>query len=556
MEWFGGEMPKTFGGALILAILVLLLITKSFRGVVVPVITSISSIMIVYGLLGYSGYTIDSSMMSIPILVAFAISIAYNIHIITYFKRQFNTHGKRKQAVIETISEMGWPVLFSALTTFMALLTIIFIPVVPLHFIGIATSSCVFITFLFALIIMPIFLSFGKNKKELTHNNKEHKTGLDKFLAHIGNWSLNHGNTLLVIFTIIMIIFLIGVTKIETAFDVERTMGRKIEYVDNILTVSESELGSIYSYDILVEFKEENQAKHYPNLIQLDSLSQYINHLPLTKRTTSILDIVKDLNQTINENQESQYTIPSNDNQIAQLLLLYENAGGSEAEYWIDYDYRRLRIMVELNNYNSQEAEKELQQVNARAQKLFPNAKVTTVGALPQFTAMMQYVVRGQIVSFGLALLVITLLLMLVFGKIKIGLVGIIPNIVPAIVVGGIMGWLDIPLDMMSATIIPMILGLSVDDTIHFINHSHLEFNRQRSYYHAVRRTFFIVGSPMVLTTLIISSNFGVYLLSDGNSIFNMGFLSVAGMLSALISDLFITPVLIEKFKLFGPENK
>ena len=77
---------------------------------------------------------------------------------------------------------------------------------------------------------------------------------------------------------------------------------------------------------------------------------------------------------------------------MAQLLLLYENAGGSEAEYWMDYDYRRLRLMVEMNSYDSGETERELNDIVAHAKKLFPKATVTTVGSIPQFTAMMQYV--------------------------------------------------------------------------------------------------------------------------------------------------------------------
>ena len=161
---------------------------------------------------------------------------------------------------------------------------------------------------------------------------------------------------------------------------------------------------------------------------------------------------------------------------MAQLLLLYENAGGSEAEYWIDYDYRRLRLMVETNTYDSGETERDLDDIVARAAKLFPRATVTAVGSIPQFTVMMQYVARGQMISFAIALFLIGVLMIFAFGSMPVGLIGMIPNVTPALVVGGLMGWLGYPLDMMTATIMPMILGLAVDDTIHFINHGHLEF--------------------------------------------------------------------------------
>ena len=109
MKWIGKEMPRVMGIAALVSILILLLITRSLRGVVVPLITAAGSIVIVYGLLGYVGMTIDSGMMMIPMLLAFAVSIAYNIHIFSYFKRQFLLHGERRRAVEETVGEMGWP---------------------------------------------------------------------------------------------------------------------------------------------------------------------------------------------------------------------------------------------------------------------------------------------------------------------------------------------------------------------------------------------------------------------------------------------------------------
>ena len=156
-------------------------------------------------------------------------------------------------------------------------------------------------------------------------------------------------------------------------------------------------------------------------------------------------------------------------------------------------------------------------------------------------------------VSFVIALIIIGVLMMLVFGSVRIGLIGLIPNIIPAIVVGGLMGLLDYPLDMMTATII---LGLAVDDTIHFINHGHLEFSRQRNYKGAVLKTFRIVGTPIILTSIIISVNFAIYMTSQALSFRNMGFLSVAGMVSALLADLCITPILFSKFSIFGKEEK
>ena len=556
MKWVNREMPRVLGIAVLFSIAVLIFVTRSVRGILVPLLTAAGAIVISYGILGYARMTIDSGMMLIPMLLTFAVAVAYNIHVYSYFSRRFLMHGQRRQAVEETVGEVGWPVLFSALTTFAALLSFLFIPMQPMRFVGIASSTCVMLSFFITLTVMPAILSFGKDGQPDQKVKELGGRWVDRKLEALGRSVLRHGNSILVVTGLVMAFFIYEFTKIETAFDVDRTMGRKIAYVKDMLEVGESELGSIYPYDVMIDFPEDGLAKSPQNLVRLDSLARHAAAYPLTKRTTSVLNILKDLNQTLHDGDAAFYVVPDNPDEVAQLLLLYENAGGSEAEYWMDYEYRRLRLMVELSTYNSGETERNMDDLVAYARKLFPEATVTTVGSIPQFTVMMQYLARGQVLSFGIALVIIGLLMMVVFGSVRIGLIGLIPNITPAIVVGGLMGLLDYPLDMMTATIMPMILGLAVDDTIHFINHGHLEFDRQRNYRHAVLRSFRVVAAPIVYTSVIITANFAVYLTSDGLSFVHMGILSTAGVVSALLADLCITPLLFEKFKIFGKEKE
>ncbi len=555
-NYFGKEAGKIMGLALILAIIVLIFATKSFRGVIVPLVTSISSIVIIYGALGYIGYPIDSGMISVPIMLSLAVAIAYNIHIFTFFKRNFFIHGKRKKALVEAVSEMGWPILFSALTTMGALLTFLIIPMRPLRFVGFATASCVLITFVIVILLMPALLSFGKDRKPHPAFKEKGGRWLDLKLGKLGEFVLNYPKTIITVSVFIIGFLILGATKVESAFDIEKTMGRNIPYVSDLLDISDSELGSLYSYDLLIEFNENDAAKQPENLQKLEQVGNYAQDFILTKKTTSVLNIIKDLNQTLHENNEDFYCVPANENQVAQMLLLYENSGGTESEYWMDYDYKRLRLMVELSTFNSGEAEKELADIQKMASELYPDAQVTVVGNLPQFTSMMQYVVKGQVQSFAFALIVIMFLLMIVFGSVRTGLIGLIPNIAPAIAVGGVMGWLGIPLDMMTATIIPMILGLAVDDTIHFINHGQLEFNRSKNYNKAINKTFKTVGVALLLATIIISANFLVYTTSTANNFINLGMLAVVGMFAALIADFFLTPILFKWFKIFGKEER
>lgn len=553
--FIGTEMGRLAKFAILISIVVMLIMTRSVCGVVAPFIGTFGGLLVTFGIAGALGLYVDSATSIIPVILAFAVSIAYNIHLFSFFGKRMLIHGRRKQAVVETFTETGWPVFFCGMTTIVSLLSFLIVPIRPVAYIGIHTSLCVLFVMLTTMLVTPVLLSFGRDKKPKPNFTDNSDTRWSGIMVRISAFDLHNPKMILSVFVLCCVALGIGVWRMEPAFDMERTMGEKVPYVNKLLEVSHSELGSLYSYDLMVEFPEDGQAKLPENLHRLEQLTKLTEEYPLTKRTTSILDILKDLNQTLNDGDRAYYRIPDTEDEVAQMMLLYENAGGMESEYWMDYDYRRLRLMVEMSDYNSGEAERELADIEQRAAALFPGAKITAVGNLPQFTTMMQYLVRGQIQSFLISVLIIGMILMIVFQSVRIGLIGLIPNLFPAICVGGYMGWSGIPLDMMTACIIPMMLGMAVDDTIHFINHAKLEYDRTSHYQTAIRRTFRVVGVAIVTTSVITSAVFAGFMDSCCLQFFNFGWLAVIGIMTALISDLFITPVLVEGFHVFGKEK-
>jgi hypothetical protein len=554
--YIGQEMGRLMMIATLICMVVMLCMTRSLRGVVAPIISVIGGLFITYGIAGYTQMYVDSTVLMIPTILSFAVAIAYNIHIFSYFRGRMRIHGERRKAVVETIKEIGWSVFFCGFTTLVSLLSFLVIPIRPMHCVGIISSMSVLFVLLTSLIVTPVLLSFGKNQRPIEGFTEDSDTRWTKAMVTLCEKVLRNPKKIGYSFLIICILLCVGLWKIEAAFDIERTMGTKVDYVKEVMDVGRSELGSLYSYDLIVELPNDDEAKEPTNLQHLDKLQQKVNGYDLTKRTTSILDILKDLNQTLNDGDSAFYRIPDTEEEVAQMILLYENAGGTESEYWVDYDYRRLRLMVEISDFNSAQVEQEMARIQADAEQLFPGAKITTVGNIPQYVTMMQYLVRGQMLSFVISILIIGVILMIAFQSIRVGLIGLIPNMMPAVFVGGYMGWMGIPLDMMTATLLPMMLGMAVDDTIHFINHSKLEYDRTHDYQTAIRRTFRVVGVAIVITSIITSAVFASFCSSACTMCLNFGLMAIIGILSALAADLLVTPILVNKCKVFGKKVK
>lgn len=553
--YIGKEMGRLMMIATLICMVVMLFMTRSLRGIIAPIISVVGGLFTTYGIAGFTQMYVDSTVLMIPMILAFAVAIAYNIHIFSYFSGRMRIHGERRKAIVETIREIGWSVFFCGFTTLVSLLSFLVIPIRPMHCVGIISSMSVFFVLITSLVVTPVLLSFGKNKRPIEGFTEDSDTRWTRLMVMLSDKVLRNPKKIGYSFLAVCILLCIGLWKIEAAFDIERTMGLKVDYVKEVMEVGHSELGSLYSYDLIVELPENDMAKGPEYLKSLDELQTKVNGYDLTKRSTSILDILKDLNQTLNNGDTTFYRIPDTEEEVAQMFLLYENAGGTESEYWMDYDYRRMRLMVEISEFNSARVERELGRIQNDAEKLFPGAKITTVGNIPQYVTMMQYLVRGQMLSFVISILIIGVILMIAFQSIRVGLIGLIPNMMPAIFVGGYMGWAGIPLDMMTATLLPMMLGMAVDDTIHFINHSKLEYDRTLHYQTAIRRTFRVVGIAIVITSVITSAVFASFCSSACNMCLNFGLMAIIGILSALAADLFVTPILVNKCKVFGKEK-
>ena len=551
-----GEMGRLFAIAFLVSIVVMLVVTRSLRGVVAPLITSICALIIGFGIIGWTGLYIDMSTAMIAVILTFACSIAYNIHLYNFFKTRFVETGRRKASITDAVGETGWGVLLSGLTTVAAMMTFLSMSIVPMKAIGLNTSLCLLSVLLTCLVVTPVLLSLGRGRKPHANMSHSFEGYVGDHFERFGGFVMRNHRRIVVVSSVLTLFCGIGLFFIEPAFDVEKTMGRKVEYVKKFLDLCDTELGSMYSYDLMITLPHADDAKKPENLKRLDQLATITEGYLLTKRHNSVTDIIKDMNCTLNGGKQQFYRIPDDADMVAQLLLLYENAGGTESEYWMDYDYRRLRLQVEIKNYNSNEAEKEMDALQAEARRLFPQAHISMVGNIPQFTVMQQYVERGQMWSMLLSVLVIGMILVLVFSSWKVGLVGMIPNLAPAVIVGGMMGWLDYPLDMMTASLIPMILGIAVDDTIHFINHSHVAYDRCGDYGNAIRSTFRTEGLAIVMSTVVVSATFAGFMSSNATQMVNWGILAVAGMVSALLADLFLTPILFKYLRVFGKEKK
>ena len=554
------EMSRNLISGFIAMIICLILFVRSLRGLIVPLFSTVGGIGVVFGFMSYFGIVADQNMMTIPILLGMALSVGYSIHDINSFKLHFRQTGIRKESVIMSVEETGWPLFFTALTTIASLISFALVDIGPLKWLGLTSSATVLVIFLYAIILIPVLLSFGKDKKKEESATTQKTTKTDLAFESFGKRVLKHSKAVLIVGFAMIVVFIPGIFKIRVTLDYIEMLGLKIPYIARLAKLQNTQLGSVYSYKILIEYPDVDEFKKPERMFALEKLENTLGNLSLTRksngkpRVKSVLDIVKETNRMLNGDDPAYYSIPDDENLLTQELFLYEITGGSRLYDWLNADYNMAYVNVNLATYDSSQIASNIADAEKAAEELFPGAEVSAIGAVAEFAEMNGKIVRGELKSFAGSFIMIAAMLILVFMSIRTGLIGMIPNVTPVIILAGIMGYFRFRLDMMTMTVMPMILGIAVDDTIHFINHVKYYYEVHGNYKDAILRTYLEIGKTMCMTTVIICAMFLIYAFSPMNTMHRIGMLSIVGLTTALAADYLLTPVLIYVTKPFGKE--
>jgi len=558
------EVPE-YGVRVLCSIVVMLLFLaiclRNVFGVIVPAVATISAIATVFGAMSFFGEKADSALVTLPVVLGMALAVGYSVHYIKMFKLHFRRTGKRKESAIKCVEECGWPVLFTVLTTMASFISFLFVNMKPLEWMGKTSAFIVLAIYIYVTVLIPILLSFGKDRApKATQVNGA--TKLDLSFARWSKFVHDRKKSFIVISALVIAAFIPGMFKITAQLDYLTITGDKMPYIQEVKKMLSQKLGNQYSYTVMISYDEEGAFKKPENMKALVQLEDYLGTLSLTKwsggkaRVSSATSILKEMNRALNEGKDSMYTVPEDEYVLAQLMELSSIEMHNDFSDVMDDDFKTTVVSVDMTQFATEEALANMDALKAKLAELFPGAKCTLLGDMIRYSEMSNRIVFGGLKSFGFSLVIIAIMLIFAFSSLKLGLIGMIPNIAPVILVGGVMGYFNYALDFSTITVMPMILGIAVDDTIHLTTHLKMKHEQMGSSEKAMEATFREIGATMFLTTVILCSMFSVYLFSPMHFLAVLGVLIIIGLSSALVADYTITPALLHVAKPFGKEKE
>jgi uncharacterized protein len=525
----------------------LFIMFRRITGVVLPLLIVILSLVSTISLMAAFKAPIKLPTQILPSFML-AVSVGYSVHILAMFYHNFRKSRSREEAIVYSIGHSGLAVLMTAATTAGGLFSFSTSEVAPIADVGIFAGTGVLLAMVYTIILLPALLAIvpvkiKKNKKDLSEDS-----AIDRFLAKIGRISTGHPYKILIISTVIITFSIAGIMKIRFSHDVLKWLPKNNSA--RIATEKiDKELRGSASLEIVLDTGKENGLYDPDILNRMEKTAAYLETLEVGEvfagKAWSVTTILKETNRALNENRKEFYAIPQNKKLIAQELLLFENSGSDDIEDFTDSQFSKARMMVKVPFVNAVAYTKFLKTVDDHFQKIYPDVKITVTGMSALMFRTVVNAIASMSKSYIYALIVITILMILLIGRLRIGLLSMVPNLAPIITTLGIMGWLNIPMNLFTMLVGNIAIGLAVDDTIHFMHNFRRYFEESKDAKFAVMETLHTTGRAMLVTSCVLSIGFFIFMFATMVNLIHFGFLTGLAIILALLADYFIAPALL-----------
>ena len=551
-------------GVFIFIVLTLIVIFRSIKWVVLPVLSCIYAVIFMIGLLGLLNWevtVISSNFISLMLIL----TLSMNIHLIVRYRQISSEASEQVEAVYETTKQMVWPCLYTALTTIVAFASLVLSDIKPVIDFGYMMTLGLIVTFITTFFLFPSILCLLKKNNENT--SKTTAFAFTKFLADI---TVKKGSSITTISVFILILTIYGISQLKVENSFINYFKTNTEIYKGMKKIDDK-LGGTTPLEIIIQFQEDDASNDASDDYGLDLLDEeeadisqqwftknkinkikkvhdYIDSLSETGKVLSLASTVR-VAEKLNEGKELD---------SLELALLYKRVPKSVKDVaispYVSFERNQARINVRILDSNPDLRRDNLIRKieDDMLNKLgFNRDSFYLTGVLVLYNNMLQSLFNSQILSMGFVMIGITVMFLILFKSLSLAVIGIIPNLLAAGFVLGLMGLIKLPLDMMTITIAAIAIGIAVDNSIHYIYRFREEYNKTKNYSESVYRSHDSIGGAIFFTGITIIFGFSILVLSNFIPTIIFGLLTGLAMFIALVAVLTLLPKLLISFKPF-----
>lgn len=523
-------------------LLVLALLLRSVTASVATLVIIVVSVTSALGLAGWAGIFLSTATVNVPTILM-TLAVADSVHVIASAQFALRRGDSKIQALQYSLQRNVKPVLITSITTAIGFLTLNFSEVPILRDLGNMTAVGVMLACFYSLLLLPVLLLVLPLKASAAVNTD------DRSMTVLADWVIRYQRVLLPLLSgvVLMCAALISLNKVNDEAIKYFADSTEFRQSNDFL---EQNLSGFTLIDFAVAGNDSNAVSQPDFLRAVADFSQWLLSQPEVTHVNSITDVVKRLNKNMHGDDPAYYRLPDSSEQAAQFLLMYEMSlpFGLDLNNQLNIDKSATRISITLQNLGS----KQLTALEQRALRYMsdnhPQYQVTAASAALMFAHIGERNMASMLQTLPVALLLISLLLVFSLKSWRLGLISVIPNLVPAIIGFGIWGLISGEINLALSVVAGMSLGIIVDDTVHFLSKYQYARQEGRDSEAAVRYAFSSVGRALWITTAVLCIGFAVLMFSGFRLNSDMGMLTALIIVIALVIDFLLLPACLLRF--------
>ncbi len=558
-------------GVFVFIVFTLWFIFRNIKWVIIPLLGSSTSVIIMIGLLGLIGWkvtVISSNFIALMLILNMAMNIHVSVRFLQ-FKKEFPNSSK-EDAILKASKKMMLPILYTVLTTICAFLSLIFSGIKPIIDFGWMMTLGLIVSLLVTFFLLPSLINIFSSENEINIRNTE-----KSFVTSIlGSFAKKSYVAIFGLTGIVIIASVIGIFKLEVEnsfinyFDKETEIYKGMKKIDDelggttplniILKFPTNQNGDDSANDVDDEFSEwdedteknEKKSKYWFTRDKMDKIlivHDYLDSLPEIGKVLSfgsILRVAEDLNKKKLQSLEIAVLYSKIPEEIKkEIVTPYISVEKDEARIFV-------RIKDSLKDLRRDDLIKKIN-LDLKNKLGLKEDEYKLAGVLILFNNLLQSLFKSQILTLGIVMLGIFFMFLILFKNITLSFIGIVPNFIAALFILGIIGLMNIPLDMMTITIAAITIGIAVDNSIHYIYRFREEFELLKDYNKTLDRCHRTVGIAILNTSITIVFGFSILILSNFIPTIYFGIFTGIAMLLAMIFVLTLLPKLLLIYKPF-----
>jgi predicted RND superfamily exporter protein len=519
---------------------------RRWSGVILPMIIIVAALVSTMGIMSLTRVPIKITTTVIPAFLL-SVGVCDSVHILAIFFRHLDRGRKKRDAMAKAFGHSGIPIVMTSLTTTAGVLSFLFADLRAIAEIGVFAATGVVLALIYSIMLMPPLMALTRIDPK--NKDTDRILSMDRFLGAVAAFSCSNRKKILLISILIFMVFFPSVFLLKFSHNIVRYFPTGSLYRQDLNTIDTRLKGSI-TLELVLDTQREN-GLHDPDILnRIETFSRQVkNHRTddiSVGKVFSFTDILKEIHQALNENNPDYYRIPQEKALIAQELLLFENSGSDDLERLVDSQFQKARITVKTPWVDAVVCEGFIDMIQHQLARQFPESvSFHATGLMALLARAISAAIFSMAKSYLVAFIAITLLMFILIGRVNLGLVSMIPNLLPILTTMGIMGLLSIPLDINSLMIGSIAIGIVVDDTVHFIYNFQKYYERTLDPEVAIRETLLGAGRALLITSLVLCTGFFILMAARLHHLVNFGFFTGITILIALVADFLLMPVIM-----------